>query len=225
VKLACVIPVYNEEGSLLRLLSALDSLVKKDDIIVVDDGSEDRSPAIISRCGLRAVRNPKNLGKGMSLRVGFSLVARSDYDAVLTIDADFQHDPRFIPEMVGIISRNDADIVLGTRALSSKKMPVQRIASNKITSLVVSVLTRHRLHDTQSGFRIIRTCVLQNIVLKTSRFETESELLIKALRRGYRVREVPIETVYGGERSSIAGLPDTLRFIRLAVRSLFWFGN
>lgn len=225
MKIACLIPVYNEEGNLLRLLSALDSLIKKDDIIVVDDGSEDRSPAIIRRCGLRTVRNQKNVGKGMCLRIGFSLASQSGYDAVLTIDADCQHDPRSIPQMTEVISRNDADIVVGTRALSPRKMPLQRIASNKLTSLIVSLLTKRRVHDTQSGFRIITIQVLRDITLKTKRFETESELLIKALRKGYRVREIPVETVYGEERSSIAGLPDTLRFILLTIRSLFWFGS
>lgn len=221
MRIACLIPVYNEESNLVKLLPKLHSLIKREDILIVDDGSEDASSIIASRYGLKTIRNPKNLGKGMSLRIGFSWAIEEGYDAVLTMDADCQHDPKFIPQMAKPVSENRADVVIGTRSLSSGRMPPQRIVSNKLTSLVVSILTKHRVHDTQSGFRIMSTRALKDITLKTSKFETESELLIRALRRGYRIHEIPIETVYGEERSSIAGLPDTLRFILLAIKSLF----
>lgn len=223
MKIACVLPVYNEERNLKRLLPELTSLVRREDIIVIDDGSEDRSFDIACKYRLKAIRNPKNLGKGTSLRIGFSLVIKRGYDAVVTLDADCQHDPKFIPKMVDLIFKDEADIVIGTRQLSRERMPLHRIASNKLTSLTVSLLTKRRVHDTQSGFRIISTKILKDIILKTERFETESELLIKALRRGYRIREIPIDTLYGEEKSHIAGMPDTLRFVLLIIKSLFWF--
>ncbi len=225
MKIACIIPAYNEQKNLTRLLPNLNSLVRREDIIVIDDGSEDESSLVAHRHRLRTIRNPKNLGKGMSLRIGFSVALDEGYDAVLTIDADCQHDPKFIPQMVEIISENKADMVIGTRSLSPERMPLQRIASNKLTSLVVSILGKHRVHDSQSGFRITSTHVLKSITLKTRKFETESELLIKALRRGCRICEIPIETVYGREKSSIAGVSDTFRFIFLAIKSLLGVSN
>jgi glycosyltransferase involved in cell wall biosynthesis len=212
--------VYNEAETLLDLLPRLNSFLKKEDVLIIDDGSEDTSSLMASRCGFRTVRNPKNLGKGRSLQIGFSWALEQGYDAVLTMDADCQHDPKFIPQMVEAISKNKADMVIGTRLLSSTTMPLQRIASNKLTSLVVSILGKHRVHDSQSGFRLTSTRLLRSITLKTERFETESELLIKSLKRGCRVQEIPIDTVYGEEESSIAGVADTLRFIVLAIKSL-----
>lgn len=225
MKIACAIPVYNEEDNLIELFPKLKALIRSDDVIIIDDGSEDGSSGIAHRYGFKTVRNPKNLGKGMCLRIGFSWALKKGYDAVITMDADCQHDPKFIPQMVEIVSKNEADIVIGTRSFSTDKMPHQRILSNKLTSLVVSVLTKQRVHDTQSGFRVISARILKNIVLKTKRFETESELLLKALRKRYRLYEFPIETLYGQERSSIAVGPDTLRFIFLSIKSLFWFSN
>lgn len=225
MKIACVIPVFNEAETLVNLLPRLNSFLKKEDVLIIDDGSEDASLLMASRYGFRTIRNSKNLGKGKSLQIGFFWALQRGYDAVLTMDADCQHDPKFIPQMVEVISKNRADMVIGTRPFSSEKMPFQRIASNKVTSLVVSILGKHRVHDSQSGFRITSARVLKSITLKTGRFETESELLIKALRRGWRVHEIPIDTLYGAEESRIAGVSDTLRFLSLAIRSVLGMSN
>ncbi len=225
MRIACVIPAYNEEKTLPSFLPGLQSFVSKEDTIVVDDGSEDASSEVARRHGFRVLRNSKNLGKGMALRAGFRWAIEEDYDAVLTIDADCQHDPRSIQDMIRALLEEEAAIVIGTRSLSRARMPLQRILSNKLTSLVVSILTQVRVRDTQSGFRIIKTDVLKSVPLRTRRFEMESELLINSLRRGYRLAEIPVGTRYGQETSSIVGLLDTARFVLLAVRSLFWFSN
>jgi glycosyltransferase involved in cell wall biosynthesis len=225
VRIACVIPAYNEEKPLSSLLPALQSFMRKEDTLVVDDGSRDSSSEVARRNGFRVLRNSRNLGKGMALRAGFRWAIEEDYDAVLTIDADCQHDPGSIKNLVQVLKESGVDIVIGTRSLSRSQMPPQRILSNKLTSLAVSILTQERVHDTQSGFRIIKTDVLKTVRLRTARFEMESELLINSLRQGYRLAEVPVATRYGNEESSIAGFLDTARFVLLAVKSLFWFSN
>ncbi|KPJ50902.1 hypothetical protein AMJ40_01520 [candidate division TA06 bacterium DG_26] len=225
MKTVCLIPVYNEEKNLPKLLPQLVALLKREDILMVDDGSEDGSCRVATAYGIHTIRNPNNLGKGNALRSGFRWALNHGYDAVLTIDADCQHDPESIPSMIRAVSAAEADIVVGIRTLSRESMPLHRIVSNKLTSLVVSLLTKRRVRDTQSGFRVMRTNLLRRISLRTSKFEIESELLIRALKRGYRVAEIPIETLYGDEESSISGFPDTVRFILLALKSLFWFAH
>ena len=97
-------------------------------------------------------------------------------------------------------------------------MPFIRLATNVVTSLIVSILSRQKITDSQTGYRLIKRKVLEKVDLVTSNYETESEILIKAGRKGFKVSEVPIRTIYGGESSSINRFTDTLRFIKLVIR-------
>jgi hypothetical protein len=114
------------------------------------------------------------------------------------------------------------DVVIGSRMSNPGPMPLLRVWTNRFMSRVLSRLVGQRIADTQSGFRLIRRSVLEGLRLETDRFEAESELLIKAGRRGFRIAEVAIPAVYGAERSKIRPLTDTLRWIRLLWASRSW---
>jgi len=103
-----------------------------------------------------------------------------------------------------------------------KGMPLVRVLTNIATSAVVSALARCRIEDSQSGYRLIRADVIRKIELVTSRYETESEILIKSSRVGARISAVPIRTIYGSEESTINPFRDTVRFFVLVFRGLFW---
>jgi hypothetical protein len=145
----------------------------------------------------------------------------SDYEAVLTLDADGQHDPSDLPKFLGAWRERRGDILLGSRWETLAVMPGLRRMVNRITSVVVSLLIGQRVEDSQSGYRLISAEVLRRVPLRTTRYQTESELLIKAGRAGFAIASVPIPTRYAGETSYIDPLRDTLRFVGTALAGLW----
>ncbi|TET78680.1 glycosyltransferase family 2 protein [candidate division TA06 bacterium] len=221
LKFAALIPAYNEEKNLPHLLSRLPC--EKKNIIVVDDGSNDSTAAVAAKCGVTVLRQEKNLGKGAAQRRGFEYLKDEPYDGVITIDADGQHDPALIPQFLKKARDGNYDIVIGARMLEpTTSMPLIRLLTNLTTSLVVSLMSGQRIRDSQSGYRYLSARVIRNIPLTTSRYQTESEVLIKAGRQGYRIGEMPISTIYSGQKSNINKFTDTLRFIGLSIKSLWW---
>ncbi len=220
MKVGALIPTFNGETQLPRLLRSVTSIPKQD-ILVVDDGSEDRTSEVARSEGVSVLRHDLNLGKGAAHRAGFAYFLARDYDAVITLDGDGQHDPGEIPLFLDKALLGRASIVVGTREMSLSEMPLIRYLTNKITSLVVSLLAHTRIRDSQSGFRLIRAEVLKQVPLTTTKYDTESEILIKAGRRGYNIDSVATKTIYRKETSYINPIIDTVRFIRLAVRSLW----
>jgi glycosyltransferase involved in cell wall biosynthesis len=218
MKIAIIIPAYNEEMNIEKLLSELDNFSRKR-VIVVDDGSVDGTTSVADKFGVILLKHKSNLGKGMAHRTAFKYAIVNGFDGVITMDADGQH----APEEIEYFARlgNSADIIVGTRKMSLANMPVLRYLTNKVTSLTVSLIASQRIKDSQSGFRYISSEVLKKIPLRTSRFQTESELLIKAGRMGFKISSVFISTIYSKEKSYINPIVDTLRFIGLAARSLF----
>ncbi|HXF49118.1 MAG TPA: glycosyltransferase family 2 protein [Verrucomicrobiae bacterium] len=213
-----LIPAYNAGQSLSNLLPQ----VKKHlpNILVVDDGSSDNTAGVARQAGVVVIRLEKNRGKGNALRTGFKAALENGSTAVLTLDADGQHDPERIPEFLKMASPNA--MIIGCREVRVDKMPFPRILSNTITSSMLSMLTGAKLRDSQSGYRLIGREILAKIELETDHFETESELLLKAARLGYIPQFLPIPTRYDGERSFMRPALDTMRFIRLLWKSFWW---
>jgi glycosyltransferase involved in cell wall biosynthesis len=217
---AIIIPAYNAGDSLNSLLTRLLEFAPKHDIIVIDDGSQDGTAEAAKLSGVEVMIHQYNKGKGAALRSGFVWALRKGYDAVITIDADGQHDPKYIPRLIDLIDTGHYDIVVGSRRKEFGRMSLARYLSNNITSVVVSILAGQRIADSQSGYRIIRAGVLKNVKLETSRYQMESELLIKAGRQGFKIGSLGITNIPGGT-SHISHLKDTLRFIKMAVQT-FW---
>ena len=138
------------------------------------------------------------------------------------MDGDEQHDAASIPDFIKALESGEWDVVVGSRMNEVKEMPGIRIWTNQTTSRVISRLARQNIPDSQSGYRIIRTAALKGMELVTRRYDTESEILIRAGRRGFTISAIPIESIYTDGISHINPFVDTLRFIRLVWRSLFW---
>lgn len=220
---SAIIPAYNEEERISGVIRGIKKHLMAENIIVVDDGSTDDTGRVAGSEGAHLISNGKNLGKGASLRKGFDLAASMDgIEGVFTVDADGQHDPEEIPVFISKFEESGADIVIGDRMADTESMPLIRKMTNLVTSGVISRRSGLRIRDSQSGYRLIRCRLLREIELVTSRFETESEILIKASRRGALIESVPIRTIYGREISKIRPLRDTYRFLKLVMRSLFW---
>lgn len=218
MKIAIVIPAYNEGKNIAELLNHFKNY-PREGIIVVDDGSRDKTSVIVERFGAILLKHKENLGKGMAHRTAFEYAIKNGFEGVITIDADGQHMPQEIENFIK--EKDSADILVGTRRMTLANMPLIRYFTNKVTSITVSLIASQRVFDSQSGFRYISSEVLRKVTLRTGRFQTESEILIKAGRMGFKIGCVPISTVYREEKSYINPFIDTCRFIGLACRSLF----
>jgi glycosyltransferase involved in cell wall biosynthesis len=220
-RIAVIIPAYNAGATIAELIERTSRFVGKEDMVIIDDGSCDQTSEVAGLTGVVILRHETNKGKGEALKSGFGYVRNRDYQAVITLDADLQHDPESIPDFVHR-AEGFSGIVIGTRKRDLKIMPFARWLSNTLTSAVVSVLAGQTIRDSQSGYRLISTQVLRAVRLDSKRYDLESEILIKARRKGFEIAETPIATIYAGGGSSIKPLADALRFIRLMWRSFWW---
>jgi len=217
MKVLAVIPAYKEEGRVGATVGGVLAYVP--DVLVVDDGSPDRTADEARTAGAVVLRQEPNRGKGAALLRGFAYALANGYDAVVTLDADGQHDPSAIPLMVAKLE-SGADIVVGARTKDPRVMPPQRIFSNTWTSVTLTGLTGALIRDSQSGYRAVRATVLRAVPLTTTKYDLESEQLIKAARRGFRVAHVKVPTIYGTEKSKINVPRDMYLFFRVVFKDL-----
>jgi glycosyltransferase involved in cell wall biosynthesis len=221
-KVCILIPAYNAQETLGSVLKKIEPL--KMDTIVVSDGSSDETKRVASENGAHLLEHPLNLGKGAALQTGFQYILQKDYQVVITLDADGQHDPSEIPSLLKIFQSVKPDILIASRASEFRRMTFLRRFWNRLGVKAVARLCHSDITDSQSGFRLIRAKVLKEVSLSTSRFETELELLIKACKKGFSVLSVPINTqkVDGTVSSHFRPVVDTWMVCKLFLRSLFW---
>jgi hypothetical protein len=189
-----VIPAYNEDqtvGDLIRRVRA-----QLPEVIVVDDGSRDTTAAQARRLGVRLVCHGENAGKGTSLIDGLRAAREAGFDAAVTLDADGQHRARDIPRLLHFAGPDT--LVLGSRVHDTDRMPWLRRGANRIAGLFISWAAGRRIGDTQCGLRVYPTDLVALLPLPARRrgFVFESEVLIAAARRGWRIVEVPVPAVY-----------------------------
>ena len=214
-----LVPAYNAGNTLGSLIERLSPYVPTNNVLVVDDGSTDNTAAIGRQRGVRVLSLGKNRGKGAALSKGFE-VWKNDpsFESIMTIDADLQHPPEKLPAFVEMKLQSGADIVVGARNRRGTNMPIHRRLSNTITSMLVSVRTGENILDSQCGFRLIGTHVLSAVSLESNGYEAETEFLIKAVKKGFAVRFVPIETIYNGEKSHMTNWKTTINFIKILLQ-------
>ncbi len=217
-----VIPAFNAAPHLEGVIDATSRLVDRGRIIVVDDGSTDGTRDIARRCGVTVLEHAENKGKGVALDTGILGAAAMGMEFVITLDADGQHKPEEIPRFLEKQLETGADIIVGNRMADRKNMPEDRVFANRATSWFVSARTGIRVPDSQNGYRLIRTSLYTSLKIKSKRYAAESEVLIRGAKAGARIDWVPVETIYSTEQSSVHPVIDTLRFLRMAIKSFFW---
>jgi glycosyltransferase involved in cell wall biosynthesis len=218
MKLLAVIPAHNEERAIGRVVASIKDLGH--DVLVIDDGSQDSTRILAGQAGAEVISTGQKSGKGTALRAGFDYALQKGYDAVITVDGDGQHDPDDIAPFITAYEQTQAGIINGNRMQNPTGMPLLRLATNGFMSLVISLLCRQKIPDTQCGFRLVTADVLKNITLQSSDFEIETEILVKASKKGFKIASVPVVTIYRDEKSKIKPLRDTGRFIRYLAREL-----
>ncbi len=211
-----LIPAYQAAHTVGSVVRGVSSFV--DDVIVVDDGSSDGTGESAVEGGATVIHHRHNMGKGAALRTGFVACRARGFSWILTLDADGQHDPADAPGFMRAAAQERWHIIVGSRMGAPGPMPWVRLATNRLTSFVVSCLAGRLIPDSQSGYRLISTDVLRRVPLRCTAYDLETEILVKAARAGYTVGYVPIASKYGAHRSFIRPWRDTTRFAALALR-------
>ena len=219
---AVVIPALNADRFIADVIERTSAIIPKERIIVVDDGSTDDTATVARNTGALLLVHEENQGKGVALHTGILKAAEMGMEFAVTLDADGQHNPAEITAFIEKQAQTDADIIVGNRMADRKDMPADRVFANAATSWILSLRTGTRRPDSQNGYRMIRTSLYKTLKLKAKRYDAESEVLIRAAKAGAKIESVPVETIYGTEVSSVNKVIDTFRFLRLAIKSIFW---
>jgi hypothetical protein len=189
-----VIPAYNEAENLRYLLPKMPAEIAGLEVglLVIDDGSEDQTKQIVEEHGYMVVSNMINRGGGAALRLGYDILKEAGADICVTMDADGQHQPQDIEALVSPIIKDEYDVVIGSRILGTREKdnPI-RIAGVHLFSAIISSLLGKRITDPSSGFRAFKMNKIKTIDLYEDQYHT-SELIIDAIKKGLRVKEVPI---------------------------------
>ncbi len=213
-KTAIIIPAYNCAVALGQVLAGIRSIAGQVAVMVVDDGSTDETRYVPDEYDCRCIRHEKRKGKGAALRTALAWAASHEYEYAITMDADGQHAAADLPAFFAA----SGDLAIGKRSFTPGVMPCTRIFSNRISSFLLTKLTRTVIADSQCGYRKIRLDAIQGFKSATNgyQFETEMVLYVALARKG-RIVNVPVRTIYEGQKSYIRHLPDMGEFIRAAI--------
>ncbi len=217
-----VIPVYNEEKTIARVISRLAALPFPKELIIVDDCSRDGTRAVLEKLeglpGVRLIFKEENAGKGAALRTGFE---QARGELIVVQDADLEYDPADIPRVLGPLLRDEADVVFGSRFIGAEvqdKSHVHRFG-NWLLTTASNLFTGVRLTDMETCYKAFRREVLLDLKLVQNRFGVEPEMTAKLARLGYRMTEVPITyQARGYKDGKKIGVRDLFKAIYCIVR-------
>jgi glycosyltransferase involved in cell wall biosynthesis len=215
-KVGALIPAYQEEKHIGEVV--LRTRAQLDHVLVVDDGSSDRTAERARMAGAKVIVHPQNRGKGETIKTGLRHWLECEMDFVIVLDADGQHRPEEIDRFLVLAAADGVALVVGNRMKDVAHMPRLRRIVNRYMSRAISGVCGQEIPDTQCGFRMVHRRVIPDLLCGGARFDYETEMLILASRKGFRIDSVPISTVYSDEVSSIHPVRDTLRFFRLMRR-------
>ena len=222
-----LIPAHNEAP---RIAPVIEGAARHLPVLVVDDGSSDDTAAVAETAGARVLRQTPNRGKGEALKAGFRAALTDGADAVLTLDADGQHDPAEIPAFLDAWERTAGsrragsspppgavELVIGARDF--REMPPSRRLANSLGKRVLGWATGREIRDNQSGYRLVGRPLVEAMLASGERgFGFEVEMIVECARRGWTIEWVPIRTIYGTEDSHINPVTHVARFLSLAWR-------
>ncbi len=214
-----LIPCYNAAAHVAEVVRGA---AVHGQVIVVDDGSDDDSRAQAETAGAKLLTHSVNRGKGAALQTGFAYARSQQMEAVLTLDADGQHDPSEIPKLLAAHAQSPSALIVGVRSFEAEVMPPRSRFGNAFSTWWISRFSGRRHTDSQSGFRLYPRRLLE-VELRSQHFEAETELLLRAAKLAVPLIEVPVRTIYRADHSThFHGFADTLRVLRVVLSSPFW---
>lgn len=206
-----LIPARNEMQTIGPIVEAVKAKLP---VLVIDDGSTDGTADCARRAGAEVVSHSINQGKGAALKTGFSLALEKGYKAVITMDADGQHDPEDLDKILNTNRHRQADLIIGEREFT--KMPLPNRFTTPLGSKILSRALGICVTDNQSGFRLLTRSFLERMNLKSNGYEMEVEMIWEAVRLKMPIDWVPIHTIYFPDRQSgFRPIIDTLLFLRM----------
>lgn len=214
MKVFVVIPGHNEEKRISSVIKKTKRYSKN--IVVVDDGSKDKTFHEAKRTGVTVLRHIINLGKGAALRTGAEYANKNGADAILFIDSDGQHDPRDIPRLIKEI--RGVDIVFTYRNLRSAHMPLTKKLGNWFLDFLLKSLFQIKIIDAQCGYKIMTKRAYKKLHLISNDYNIESEIAAKTGKYKLKFKQVPIETVYKDKYKGTTVFDG----INIAIRILWW---
>ena len=213
--LIALIPAHDEAP---RIVPVIRGALAHLPVLVVDDGSADSTAVEAAAAGATVLSQRPNQGKGAALRAGFARAIAEDALAVVTLDADGQHDPAELPRFIEVEAARPGELIVGRRDFS--KMPLIRRASNWAGTVLLSAAVGRWIPDNQSGYRLVgRRLMAAMLNSHEDGFAFEVEMIAVCLREGWPIRWVPISTIYGDERSHIRPVHHLREFIGVAMRA------
>jgi hypothetical protein len=225
LKVLIIVPSYREEANIVRVLQGLEKYAPGIDVLMIIDGSKDRTEEIVSFNGYDSVVHPFNMGYGVALQTGYKYAVKNGYDLVVQIDGDGQHDPKYIKSMIEALLHSESDVVIGSRFLEggSYDVPLARKVGIKFFSKIASMITRQKISDSTSGFQVLNRKVF-NFFSKVDNFPydyPDADTIITLIYAGFKVKEIPV-IMYdrkNGE-SMTTGLKTVLYVIKMLISIL-----
>ena len=212
------IPVYNEERYVDTVLTEVRK--RMDDILVIDDGSTDRTPMLLSQHPVEVIRHASNRGYGRSMMDMFRWAAVDGFDWLITMDCDEQHEPAAIPDFLAAIAEDDADVVSGSRYFDAASLvdapPPDRRRINQLLTDEINQRLGLELTDAFCGFKAYRVASLAGLQLDVDGYDFPMQFWVQAVANGLRVRELPVRLIYNDPSRSFGGPLDDAEN-RLAV--------
>ena len=207
MKLSIIIPVFNEQKTVREIIKRVSAIKIKNvkiDITVVDDGSTDKTLSILKEISrknhkFKLIEHEKNSGKGAAVRTG---IEGSNGDYIIIQDADLEYDPIYYLKLLQPFESNQVDVVYGSRLINyplnlwGKKKTVlpSHLIANRLLTSFTNLLYQSNLTDMETGYKVFRKKILDNIMIKSNKFDFEAEITAKILKKGVKIVEIPIIT-------------------------------
>ena len=208
-----VIPAYNEEERIGSVIQGIKEYLPSAHVLVVDDGSGDRTRRQATEAGAKVLSHPFNLGYGAALQTGYRYALKKNYEEIVQMDGDGQHDPSFITHLLAIIRKGEADIAIGSRFLQAPALvsegrpyrpPLMRLLGMWIFGIITSLVTRQKITDPTSGYQAMNRRVLEWASSDQFPYDyPDADVIIMLHRAGFRIREVAVQMFENRDKKSM----------------------
>lgn len=223
MKVVIIIPAYNEQESIEKVVNNIYKRYDNLDVVVINDGSKDKTFEVAKKTKAKIIDLPCNLGIGGAMQTGYLYAHKNNYDIAIQIDADGQHDTTYINKMIDIISKGQADMVIGSRFIENTgyKQTFARMLGIKINSGIIKLFTKKKIYDTTSGFRAVNKDIIERFAKNYPYDYPEPCTNMEMILRGKIINEIPVK-MYNRETgvSSISPLK-SIKYMLKVVLSLF----
>lgn len=225
INVLIIIPAYNESMNIEKVVDELIDNYPQYDYVVVNDGSKDNTADICRKRGYNMLDLPVNLGLAGAFQTGVKYAYKCGYDAVLQLDGDGQHNPKYIADMVSCMEENSADIVIGSRFINHKKPRSLRMAGGRIITLIIRTTTRIKICDPTSGMRLFSKNMLKEFAYCMN-YGPEPDTISYLVKNGAKVQEVPVEMNERLAGESYLNLKTSIKYMAtmcLSIVLVQWF--